>query len=385
MAGEARRAAAGRPATSARGSGTAADARHMQRALVLARRGRTHPNPRVGAVVVRGTRIVGEGYHRRCGAPHAEAVALERAGRRARGATLYVTLEPCNHQGRTPPCTPRILDAGIARVVVAARDPDPRVRGRGLRRLRRAGIPVTVGVLAREARELNAGYDLFHRLGRPLVVLKLAMTLDGRIALADGRSQWITGRAARRTAHALRAAADCVLVGAGTVRHDDPSLTVRHVRGPQPLRAVVSGSLDLPTERRIFDGRVPTVVLTSRAAARRERGRQLARRGIALLAVRRAGSRSGIDLRAALETLAAERGVRCVLVEGGGQLAAALLGRRLVDRLHVHLAPAIMGDEHRGWSAGLRVRSLADMPRLGAVSVERLGDDVWIRGTLPGC
>jgi diaminohydroxyphosphoribosylaminopyrimidine deaminase/5-amino-6-(5-phosphoribosylamino)uracil reductase len=305
------------------------DQRFMRRAIELARRGRTHPNPRVGAVVVRAGRVVGEGYHRRCGAPHAEAVALRRAGERARGGTLYVTLEPCNHQGRTPPCAPQVVEAGIRRVVVARRDPDPRTRGSGLRLLRRAAIGVEVGLLAGEARELNEAYDLYHRLGRPLTVLKLATTLDGRLALADGGSQWITGKAARRAAHALRAAADCVLVGAETVRCDDPSLTVRHLRGANPERAVVSGSLKIPLDSTLFvDGAAPTVVLTGRQQARGRRALELARRGVEVLAVRRRGSR--LDLGHALELLAERRGVRALLVEGGGRLAGQLIARGLV-------------------------------------------------------
>lgn len=361
------------------------DGEFMARGLALARRGRTHPNPRVGALVVRGGRLIASGYHRRCGAPHAEAIALARAGAAARGATLYVTLEPCNHQGRTAPCAPQIVEAGIRRVVVGARDPDPRARGSGLRRLRRAGIVVTTGVLAKEATALNEAYYLYHRLGRPLVELKLATTLDGRLALASGGSQWITCPAARRVAHALRAAADCVLVGAGTVRSDDPALTVRRVAGAQPRRAVITRELAIPLGRRLFrDGAAPTIVLTSARAASGRRAALLARRGIAVEAVRRRGRAGALDLRAALRTLAERHGVRQLLVEGGGRLAAALLAARLVDHLHLLVAPAVMGGEHRGWSDGLGVRDLAAMPRLAGVAVERAGHDIWIRGRLPG-
>lgn len=355
----------------------------MRRAIELAARGRTHPNPRVGAVVVRGGRIVGEGHHRFCGGDHAEVVALRRAGARTRGATLYVTLEPCNHQGRTPPCAPQVAAAGIRRVVVATRDPNPQVRGSGLRLLRRAGIEVSVGLLRGEVLRLNEAYDLWHRLGRPLVELKLATTLDGRIALRDGRSQWITGPAARKVAHRLRAAADCVLVGAETVRLDDPSLTVRHVRGHQPLRAVVSGSLGMPTDRRLFsDGVASTVILTHAAAAGSRRAATLRRLGVEMLVVRRRGK--GIDLRRGLELLAERQGVLHVLVEGGGHLAAALLRAGLVDRLHLLMAPAIMGGGHRGWSDDLGIRELGAMPRLAGIEVERVGEDIWMQGRLPG-
>lgn len=355
----------------------------MRRAIELARRGRPHPNPLVGAVVARGGRIAGEGYHRRRGFPHAEVVALRRAGSATRGATLVVTLEPCAHHGLTPPCAEAILAAGIRRVVVGARDPDPRVRGRGLRRLRRAGVEVEVGVLGREAAALNEAYYHYLRSGRPLVELKLAASLDGRLALKSGAARWITGTAARRQAHRLRAAADAVLVGAGTVRQDDPALTVRHVRGPQPVRVILSGRLDLPERARVLaPGRAPTWVLTGRAAAAGRKARRLRARGVEVLAVPgRAGGR--LDLAAALRLLAA-RGVRRLLVEGGVELATALLASRLADRLHVHVAPVILGGEHRGWPGPLGVRHLTQGLRLAGVRVRRLGDDIEVVGELAG-
>jgi diaminohydroxyphosphoribosylaminopyrimidine deaminase/5-amino-6-(5-phosphoribosylamino)uracil reductase len=364
----------------------------MRRAILLAARGRPHPNPHVGAVVVRGRQVVGEGYHRRRGLAHAEAVALKEAGSLARGSTLFVTLEPCDHQGLTPPCTEAILAAGIRRVVIAARDRDPRVRGRGLRRLRRAGLEVVIGVLADEAAAVNEAYDHFQRTGRPLVELKLAMSLDGRLALRSGAARWITGEAARRQGHRLRAAADAVLVGAGTVRHDDPSLTVRAVRGRQPVRVVVSGRLDLPAGAKLFtDGAAATWVLTTAYGALLPRARLLVRRGAELVTVpgRRGGGRhrgeggggQELDLARALEALA-ERGIRRVLVEGGIGVATGLLAGRLVDRLHVHVAPLILGGEHRGWPEALGIRRLTDALRLSEISHRRLGGDIEIRGRL---
>lgn len=370
----------------ARSVGSATDEHWMRRAILLAARGYPHPNPHVGAVMVRGRQAVGEGYHRRQGLAHAEAVAIREAGGRARGATLYVTLEPCDHQGLTPPCTEAILAAGVRRVVIATRDQDPRVRGRGLRRLRRAGLEVKIGVLAAEAAAVNEAYDHFQRSGRPLVELKLAMSLDGRLALRSGEARWITGETARRQGHRLRAAADAVLVGAGTVRHDDPSLTVRAVRGQQPVRVVVSGRLDLPAGAKLFtDGLAPTWVLTTAFGARRPRGRLLARRGVELVTVaaRRGGGRRSaareLDLARGLEALA-ERGIRRVLVEGGIGMATGLLAERLVDRLHVHVAPLILGGEHRGWPGALGIRRLIDALRLTDVSHRRLGSDIEITG-----
>jgi diaminohydroxyphosphoribosylaminopyrimidine deaminase/5-amino-6-(5-phosphoribosylamino)uracil reductase len=355
----------------------------MRRAIALARRGRPHPNPHVGAVMVRGRRVVGEGYHARVGLAHAERVALKRAGPRARGATLVVSLEPCDHHGLTPPCTDAIIAAGVRRVVVGARDPDPRARGRGPRRLRRAGIEIRQGVLAVEAAALNEAYEHCLRTGRPLVELKLAASLDGRLALKDGKSRWITGPEARREGHRLRARADAVLIGAGTVRQDDPALTVRQVRGAQPVRVVVSGRLDLPGGARLFrDRKAPTWVLTGAREARSARARRLAERGVEVLAVRHPrGTVDGrtLDLAAALQVLAS-RGIRRLLVEGGVEVATLLLRRGLVDRLHLHIGSVILGGEHRGWPGSLGVRRLTQGIRLAEVRVRRLGTDIGIEG-----
>jgi len=231
-------------------------ARHMARALRLARRalGRTSPNPAVGAVVVKDGRVVGQGYHRRAGWPHAEVEALRRAGARARGATLYVTLEPCNHTGRTPPCCDALLAAGIARVVVAAKDPNPVTNGRGMARLRRAGVEVVAGVLEQEARRLNEPFWKAMRSRMPLVVAKIGQSLDGKIATAIGESRWITSLAARRLAHRWRSRADAILIGVNTVLRDDPLLTVRGVvrRLDRPLKVIVDSRLRTPLRARCF-------------------------------------------------------------------------------------------------------------------------------------
>jgi diaminohydroxyphosphoribosylaminopyrimidine deaminase/5-amino-6-(5-phosphoribosylamino)uracil reductase len=371
-------------------AGEAAVAR-MREAIALAERGRgrTLPNPLVGAVVVRNGRVVGRGWHRRLGAPHAECMALTEAGPRARGATLFVTLEPCAHQGRTPPCVPKIVRAGIARVVAAHRDPDPRVRGRGLRWLRREGVEVEVGLLAQESRRLNLGYLSAHERGRPHVSLKLATSLDGRIAPARGGARWITGPASRRAAHALRARHDTIVVGAATVRADDPELTPRLARGPfaSPLRLVVSSDLDLPRRARLLAPALAagTVVATlapravpARSRARHAaRARALVRRGVHVWEL--PGRRGRVDLAALCARLARE-GRHDVLVEGGARLASALADLGLVDELWLFVAPRLLGSEARGWGFGERPTDLASAWRLERAVSFAAGDDAVIHG-----
>lgn len=358
----------------------AADARFMARALELAARGlgRTFPNPPVGAVLVRGGRIVGEGFHRRAGAPHAEIEALRASGGRARGATLYVTLEPCTHQGRTPPCVDTLLPLGLRRVVVATTDPDPRVRGRGLRKLRRARIPVRVGPGAAEARLLTAGYRSRVLRARPLVTLKLAATLDGRIAAVGGDARWITGPAARRLAHALRDVSDAVLVGAGTVRADDPRLTCRLPGGHDPHRIVLAGRrLDLPRAAEVFrPGGPPTLVVVP-AGAPAGRVRTLRRRGVEVLCL--PGRRGRVPFTAVVRALAA-RGFTTLLIEGGGTVAAEALAARVVDRLVLFLAPALIGADGVPAIGPLGLRHPSGAIRLDHLAVGRSGHDLVLEG-----
>jgi diaminohydroxyphosphoribosylaminopyrimidine deaminase/5-amino-6-(5-phosphoribosylamino)uracil reductase len=314
----------------------------MARALELAAsvRGTTSPNPWVGAVLVAPDGRRFEGATRPPGGPHAESVALAAAGDAARGATLYVTLEPCAHHGRTPPCADAIVAAGVARVVVALEDPDPAVAGRGLARLREAGVEVEVGRGARPAAELLAPYLKHRRTGRPWVVLKLAATLDGRTAAPDGTSRWITGEAARRDVHRLRAESDAVLVGAGTVRADDPELTVRHVAGRDPLRVVLGTA---PPDARVH----PCLELSG-------------------------------DPGAVLDELG-RRGVLQLLVEGGPSVAGAFHRAGLVDRYVLYLAPAFFGgDDARAMFSGPGAGTIDDVWRGRIVSVTRLGDDLRV-------
>ena len=364
----------------------------MARAVALAEggRGTASPNPMVGAVLVRDGRVVGEGFHRAAGTAHAEAVALAAAGAAAAGATCYVTLEPCAHHGRTPPCADALLAAGVARVVAAVTDPDPRARGAGLERLRAAGVRVDIGPGAAAAAEQNAAYLTHRRLGRPRVTLKAAASLDGKVAAPDGTSQWITGPAARSDAHRLRAEADAVAVGAGTALADDPRLTVRlpGFTGRQPLRVLVDAAGRVGAGGHLFDGEAETLVATTPAAP-----------ATAVDAWKAAGAEvlvcqpttvtvggtlgapplgQGVDLNDLTRVLG-ERGVLELLVEGGPRLHASLWGAGLADRLVWYLAPlAIGGEGAPGLLGRAGAATLADARRLRLASVDRLGDDLRV-------
>ena len=358
----------------------------MARAVALAEggRGTTGPNPMVGAVLVRDGRVVGEGFHLAAGQPHAETLALAAAGPLAAGATCYVTLEPCAHHGRTPPCVDALLAAGVARVVVAVPDPDPRVAGAGLARLAAAGVQVTVGAGADAAADQNAAYLTHRRLGRPRITLKAAASLDGKVAAPDGTSQWITGPAARSDAHRLRAEADAVCVGAGTAMADDPRLTVRldGYAGRQPLRVLVDATGRVGADGRLFDGEAPTLVATTATAsaaafdAWKAAGAEVlvcpqADRAPAAPRVAR-----GVDL-GHLAGLLGERGVLELLVEGGPRLQASFWAAGLADRLIWYLAPLVIGgDGAPGLLSGDGAATLAAAGRLRLASVDRLGDDL---------
>lgn len=360
------------------------DTRYMARALRLAARGRTSPNPLVGAVVVTGNRIVGEGFHKQAGGPHAEVLALEAAGRRARGGTLYVTLEPCSHhRKRTPPCVPAILAAGLRRIVIAMRDPNPRVNGDGIRRLRRAGRRVTVGCLEQQAADLNEAYAHRMSTSRPFVDLKAAMTLDGKIATAAGESQWITGAAARRHAHRLRAQADAIAVGLRTVLKDDPQLTVRTGQpvARQPLRVVLDSRLAIPMRARVLSPRLRsgTVVATT-ALAPRSRVRRLRRLGATVLVL--PSEQGRVSLRACLKQLA-KMGVNRLLIEGGGELAASAIKASVVNRLHLYIAPRLLGGtDAKGVIGGQSPRRLAQALSVSSLNLKKLGRDLLIEGAL---
>ncbi len=345
----------------------------MGLALTLARRGlgRVWPNPAVGCVVVDSQgHVAGRGWTQDGGRPHAETEALRAAGVRARGATAYVSLEPCAHRGQTGPCAQALIDAGVAHVVSAIEDPDPRVAGKGHAMLGSAGVSVKAGVLAAQARQVNAGFFSKTMRGRPFVTLKLATTLDGRIALPSGESRWITGDDARRHGHLERACHDAVLVGIGTALADDPELTCRlpGVRMHGPVRIVVDTKARLPIESKLVSaaGKVPVWLLTTQASP------ALKAAGVQVFEV--PSSASGVDLSTALKVLAGE-GLTRVLVEGGASLSAALLNAGLVDRLIWYRAATVMG-EGISAVASLGHGALKDLPRFKREETIRLGEDV---------
>jgi diaminohydroxyphosphoribosylaminopyrimidine deaminase/5-amino-6-(5-phosphoribosylamino)uracil reductase len=354
------------------------DTTWMRRAIRLAERGRglASPNPPVGAVVVVDGRAAGEGFHRGPGTPHAEIVAIDEAGERTRGATLYLTLEPCTHQGRTPPCAPRVIEAGFARVVVGTTDPNPAVDGRGIAALREAGIGVEAGVLEADANRLIQAFSKHIRTGRPFVTAKMAISLDGRVAAADGSSQWITGPSARRDAHRLRAEADAILVGVSTVVRDDPRLTVRlrGYRGRNPLRVVVDSSCRTPLEAAVLDDAAPTMIATTDKATE-EAATALRSRGAEVV---RLPSREGrVDLSAVMEHVG-HRGVTEVLVEGGPTVLGDAVERSLVDRFVFFVAPKLLGSGGPGAVAALVAPTIADARDLRIASVRHVGADLRI-------
>lgn len=355
-----------------------ADQRHMAQALALAERGLygTTPNPRVGCVLVRDGAVLAEGWHARAGGPHAEAAAIAQASARGvslRGATAYVTLEPCNHQGRTPPCARALIEAGVARVVIAMADPNPTASG-GMQALREAGITVECGLLQAEAEALNPGFIARVTRQRPWVRMKIAASLDGRTALADGRSQWITGAAARQDGHQWRARACAILTGIGTVRDDDPQLNVRDVDTTrQPLRVVIDSRLETPLSARILQGS-KTLLLSAIDDPAREAA--YAVRGVEVERVP-SNAQGKTDLPLVLETLA-RRGINELHVEAGAKLNGSLLREGCVDELLIYLAPSVIGDTGLGMFALPPLAELAAQQRLQFTDVSQIGDDLRI-------
>lgn len=361
---------------------TPADHDFMQRALQLAELGlfTATPNPRVGCVVVRDNAIVGEGWHRRAGEPHAEVLALAQAGERARGGTAYVTLEPCNHHGRTPPCVDALIEARVGRVIAAMEDPNPSVNGAGLERLRAAGIDVRCGLLQQEARDLNIGFVSRMARGRPWVRLKVATSLDGRTALPDGRSQWITGEAARADGHAWRARACAILTGIGTVRDDNPQLTVRHVQtSRQPLRVLVDSRFEVNPAARLLEGGSTLVACAVDAAKRVAKTAALEELGCEVITLPDANGK--VDLAGLLLELA-RRGINELHVEAGYRLNGSLLREECIDELLVYMAPTLLGNS-MGLADLAPPEALEKRLVLHWQSVERVGDDLRLLARLP--
>ena len=361
----------------------AADGRHMRRALELAERGRGHvsPNPLVGCVLVREGEVVGEGWHRRAGEPHAEVEALTAAGERARGATAYVTLEPCNHSGRTPPCTEALIHAGVRRVVVAALDPNPVTDGAGVRRLREAGVEVEIGLGREEAEDQNEAFRVAQLRRRPFVLYKTAMTLDGKIATRTGRSRWFTGEAARHRVQRWRSELDGVAVGINTVLLDDPRLTSRIDGGRTPVKVVFDSVARTPPTAQLFepdDAGVPArVLLFATEKASPERVAALRQRGAEVVVTGETQGRA--DVRAALPTLL-ERGVTSLLLEGGGTLAWAFFEAQAVDRVAWFIGPKLLGGAGASPLGGIGVARMEDALGLTDVRTESLDGDLLVTG-----
>jgi diaminohydroxyphosphoribosylaminopyrimidine deaminase/5-amino-6-(5-phosphoribosylamino)uracil reductase len=356
----------------------AADHAFMARALHLAEKGlfSTRPNPRVGCVIVKNGDVVGEGFHLHAGGPHAEIYALQKAGAAAQGSTVYVTLEPCSHQGRTPPCADALIEAGVQRVIAAMTDPNPQVAGKGLERLRAAGIEVESGLLESEAAALNPGFIKRMRCGRPWLRIKLAMSLDGRTAMASGESQWITGEAARTDVQKLRARSCAILTGAGTVREDNPSLNVRAsedaLSGPvadtQPLRVILSSKGERLSSSKLFDidGDILIFSESGLPSTINERSN--------VESLKVTTGATGLNLNTVMDELG-KRGINECHVEAGATLSGALLEAQLVDEIIVYMAPLIMGDQARGLFHLPQIKTMAQRISMRISDVRSVGDD----------
>jgi diaminohydroxyphosphoribosylaminopyrimidine deaminase/5-amino-6-(5-phosphoribosylamino)uracil reductase len=356
----------------------------MKRALLLARKGkgRTSPNPLVGAVLVKRGRVVGEGYHAKAGEAHAEIVALRKAGKEARGSTLYVTLEPCTHYGKTPPCAPAVIQAGVRRVVVGMVDPNPVVKGKGISALRKAGIDVHSGTLEKECKTLNEAFCKYILMKVPFVILKVAATLDGKIATRNGESKWISSEASRRLVHRLRNEVDAVVVGVGTVLKDDPLLTARMRGGRDPVRIILDSHLRIPEDARVIGVSSSRTLIATTPLAPKDKIERLDKAGVQVLLIE---SKNGVvDLRAFLSKMG-EMGVMSVLVEGGSRVNGAFLDEGLVDKFLLFLSPRLMGDPQAlGVFQGKGFEHLKDSTSVKDVKVKRIGEDILIEGYVEG-
>ncbi|MFC2033452.1 bifunctional diaminohydroxyphosphoribosylaminopyrimidine deaminase/5-amino-6-(5-phosphoribosylamino)uracil reductase RibD [Chloroflexota bacterium] len=358
------------------------DEEYMKLAIRLASRGmeKASPNPVVGAVIVKDGRIIGKGYHRYFGGNHAEVNAIRSAGEELRGATMYVTLEPCSHYGKTPPCVDVIINQRLGRVVIGSLDPNPQVKGKGVKKLKQQGIETEVGILEEECRSLNEAHFKLMICGRPLVTVKFAQTLDGRIATVTGDSKWISSSESRKLAHKLRKRSDAVMVGVGTILKDDPELTVRLVKGRNPARVILDSALRIPLEAKVLAGqRKAATIIATTAKAEGDKLSQLRNMGIEVLIVPE-DEQDGVNLWHLLELLG-QRGISSVLVEGGAGVITSLLKLRLADKLVVFIAPKIMG---KGIEAvgELGVKDVEQALPLSFSKVSRVGEDLVIEARL---
>jgi len=358
------------------------DERWIKRALRLAEkgRGRTSPNPMVGAVLVKDGKVVGEGFHAKAGEAHAEIVALQQAGEGARGATLYLNLEPCTHHGKTPPCAPQVVETGVKRVVIGMEDPNPLVKGKGIEMLRRAGLDVEVGILEKECRRLNEAFCKYILKKEPFVILKVAATLDGKMATRNGDSKWISGKASRRFVHKLRDQVDGVLVGIGTVLKDDPMLTARIRGGRDPYRIILDSQLKIPEEAKVIGTHPTKAIIASTELAPKDKIEKLEKRGVKILIFD--SKRGKVNLRACLSKLG-EIGMMNLLVEGGSQVNGSFLDEGLIDKLLLFLSPRLMGDHQApGIFGGEGVSNLQEAIVLKEIKTKRVGEDILLEGYL---
>jgi diaminohydroxyphosphoribosylaminopyrimidine deaminase/5-amino-6-(5-phosphoribosylamino)uracil reductase len=358
------------------------DERWMRRAVRLAEkgRGRTSPNPMVGAVLVKDGQVIGEGYHAKAGESHAEIVALRRAGDEAKGATLYLNLEPCIHYGKTPPCAPAVIEAGVSRVVVGMADPNPRVKGRGVASLMQAGLDVKVGILERECQKLNEAFCKYILYQVPFVILKVASTLDGKVATRNGESKWITGEVSRRFVHRIRDQVDGIIVGIGTVLKDDPMLTARIRGGRDPFRIVLDSRLRIPENSKVIELSPSKAIIATTERAAQRKIDSLEKKGVRVLIF---GSKMGkVDLKPCLSKLG-DMGMMSLLVEGGSQVNGSFLDEGLVDKILLFLSPKLLGDSLApGIFGGEGARQLRDAFSMTKLKMRRMGEDILFEGYL---
>jgi len=358
------------------------DERWMKRALHLAEKGkgRTSPNPMVGAILVKDGKMVGEGHHAKAGEAHAEIVALQQAGEEAEGAILYLNLEPCTHYGKTPPCVPQVIEAGVKRVVIGMEDPNPLVKGKGIEILRKAGLDVEVGILEKECRRLNEAFCKYILKKEPFVVLKVAATLDGKMATRNGDSKWISGEASRRFVHKLRDQVDGVLVGIGTVLKDNPMLTARVRGGRDPYRIVLDSRLKIPEEAKVIGTSPSKAIIASTELAPKDKIEKLEKRGVQILIL---DSKEGrVNLKSCLSKLG-EMGMMNLLVEGGSQVNGSFLDEGVIDKLLLFLSPKLIGDQQAlGIFGGKGASNLQKATALKEIKAKRIGEDILLEGYL---
>jgi diaminohydroxyphosphoribosylaminopyrimidine deaminase/5-amino-6-(5-phosphoribosylamino)uracil reductase len=356
------------------------DAQWMKRALRLAEkgRGRTSPNPMVGAVLLKNGKVVGEGYHAKAGEAHAEIVALRQAGEEARGAILYLNLEPCTHYGKTPPCAPEVIEAGVKRAVIGMEDPNPLVKGKGIEILRRAGLDIEVGILEKECRRLNEGFCKYISKKEPFVILKVAATLDGKIATRNGDSKWISGGASRRFVHKLRDQVDGVLVGIGTVLKDDPLLTARVRGGRDPYRIVLDSRLKIPEEAKVIGASPSKAIIAATELAPKDKIEKLEKKGVQIFILD--SKEEKVNLKSCLSKLG-EIGMMNLMVEGGSQVNGSFLDEGLIDKLLLFLSPKLIGDQQApGIFGGRGLSNLQEAIALKETKTKRMGEDILLEG-----